>query len=377
MALALPASMRVHLIDLQRADGTQYFWASHEGSFTSRLTGAAQIYKPWLKDLPTIKFTRSLTPDGGHFSIQNLSGNTIDREVAALLQANEFDGAYCVYRPWLVPDDAAEFEFHGFIEDQAISDADVQFRLVQLFQPADIPAHDFYQTKDCGKRYRSAVCGMRRGSLFVPLTVADIHTASSIGRSTLTMTPDLYKDEAVMIIVGTGAGQERYISTHTATAITPKTNFAPAPDGTSQFLVTGAGTLKLGVTLADIFSTTTIGKAGLGRGVNADQDQLAVIISGTGAWQERHITSNTATTYTVSPPWTVTPDGTSRFIVVYRICAKDFASCGTRGVQERYPGLIHLQAQTTIASALSDPVAPPDYAQVDFADVRLPKMGRR
>ncbi len=201
---------------------------------------------------------------------------------------------------------------------------------------------------------------MRRGTIFQQLTTANIFSAASIGNSGLAMTPDLYRDEVVMIIAGTGAGQERYILTHTATAITPKSNFAPAPDGTSQFLVTGAGTMKVGATLADIFSSTTIGKTGLGRGVNADQNELVMIISGTGAGQERKIISNTSTTYTVSPAWTTVPDGTSRFVVIYRICAKDRASCSARGMIERFPGLIHLQAQLSIAANLTAPLEIPE-----------------
>ena len=81
---------RVHLFDVQRGDGTNYFWSSHEGQFLSKLTGAQQQYKPWVKEPPTIKMTRSLQADGGQFKIQNLSGNTIDREVAALFEAGEF-----------------------------------------------------------------------------------------------------------------------------------------------------------------------------------------------------------------------------------------------------------------------------------------------
>src|SRR6266403_1901772 len=126
---------RVHLFDVQRGDGSTYFWATHEGSFLSRLTGAVQQYKPWVTTPPVIKMTRSLQADGGQFKIQNRSGNTIDREVAALFKAGEFEGAYVIYRPWMIPLDAAPFEFHGFISEQSVEPEVVTLRILQLFQP--------------------------------------------------------------------------------------------------------------------------------------------------------------------------------------------------------------------------------------------------
>lgn len=366
---------RVHLLDVQRGDGTNYFWSNCEGQFLSRLTGAQQLYKPWITQPPTIKMTRSLAADGGDFRIQNLSGNTIDREVAALFKAGEFEGAYVIYRPWLIPLDAAAFEFHGFITEQSVEAETVSMRMLQLLQPNEIPVYDQRQTRACHWRFNSAQCGYRRGQIFVPLTTANIFSASTIGASGLALTPNLFKDEVARIITGTGAGQEGFILSHTATTFTMKANWGTTPDGTSQFFVTGPGTMKVSPTLADIFSSTTIGNSGLGRTVNGDTDGSVYIISGTGAGQNRAIASNTATTFTISPAWTTTPDGTSRFMVVYRSCAKDVGSCTTRGVTERFPGIIFLQPQITTVNGPtgvgtgggggapggggSDPIGPP------------------
>lgn len=338
---------RIHLLDVQRADGTNYFWSTHEGLFLSRLTGANAQYKPWLKGGPKLQLSRSLAADYGEFHLQNLSGNLIDREVAALLAAQEFEGAYCVYRPWFVPLDAAGFEFHGFASELELNGEEAIFRMLQLFQPNDLAAYDVFQTQQCHWRFRSAQCGYRRGQLFVPNTVADIFSANTIGNSALALTPDLYKDELVMVLSGTGAGQERYISTHTATTFTLKTNWTTAPDATSVFIVTGPGTMKVAATAADIFSANTIGNSGLARGVNGDTDAAVYLIRGTGAGQFRSIVSNTATTFTVSPNWATAPDASSVFLVVYKSCDKDRASCNTRGVLERFSGIIQLQAQVT------------------------------
>lgn len=338
---------RVHLFDVQRGDGTNYFWSTHEGQFLSRITGTVQQYKPWIKQPPTLTLTRSLQADGGDFKIQNLSGNTIDRDVAALFVAGEFEGAYVVYRPWLIPLDAAPFEFHGFITEQNVGPDEVDVRILQLFQPNELQTYDQRQTRDCHWRFNSAQCGYRRGQLFVPSTLANIFSANTIGASGLALTPNLYNGELVRTIGGTGAFQDGFILSHTATTFTMKANWGTVPDATTKFIVTGPGTMKVTEHAADIFSPTTIGYSGLARTGNGDTDGAVYIYYGTGAGQNRAITSNTATTFTVSPPWTTTPDGTSAFIVVYAACPKDLASCTTRGVPERFPGLIFLTSGIT------------------------------
>jgi hypothetical protein len=108
--------------------------------------------------------------------------------------------------------------------------------------------------------------------------------------------------------------------------------------------------MKVGATPVNIFSASTIGNSGLARAVNGDTDASAFIIGGTGFGQSRSMVSNTATTFTIAPNWTTPPDGTSTFMVVYRSCAKDRTSCVTRGVIERFNGIIFLQPQITTAN---------------------------
>ncbi len=333
--------LRVHLFEIELADGTRHFWATHECKPASLLTGAAQQFQPWITGVGNFSMTMSLRADAGEFTVQNLSGNTLDRDVAALIKNNSFRGAYVIYRRHYFPADADAFELHFKIADVVeVTEQSATFRLVQRFDLGRLSAYDRRFTRPCPWRFTSAQCGYRRGELFLAQTTADIFSASTIGNSGLALLADLYKDEVVMILAGTGAGQERYIASHTATTITTKTNWTTNPDGTSQFIVTGPGTMVVGVMLADIFSSTTIGKTGAGWTVDAYIGALAKIVSGTGAGQARKITANSATTATVSPAWTTAPDATSRFMFTYRTCAKTRADCSTRGVLERFAGII-------------------------------------
>lgn len=69
------------------------------------------------------------------------------------------------------------------------------------------------------------------------------------------------------------------------------------------------------VTDATSVSSTTIGDSGESYIPNAFTSLVIEITGGTGAGQTRNIISNTATTFTVYPAWTVTPDSTSDYRV--------------------------------------------------------------
>ncbi len=64
-----------------------------------------------------------------------------------------------------------------------------------------------------------------------------------------------------------------------------------------------------------IHSATTIGNSTLGMLADNFTGGLVRITRGTGATQERLVVSNDSTTLTVTPPWTVTPDSTSFFVI--------------------------------------------------------------
>lgn len=102
----------------------------------------------------------------------------------------------------------------------------------------------------------------------------------------------------------------------TGTVTTLWTTNLPASWGTDWRLVSTPSYVWKYVTdtTPDIFSSTTIGLTTKAWTVNSWTNFQVRIISGTGIWQIRTISSNTATTLTV-PTWTTTPDGTSVFAI--------------------------------------------------------------
>ena len=70
-----------------------------------------------------------------------------------------------------------------------------------------------------------------------PEVAANIHTAATIGNTTLGMLADDFKGTVARIVSGTGRGQERSIVTNDATTLTITPPWTIPPDSTSQFVV--------------------------------------------------------------------------------------------------------------------------------------------
>jgi hypothetical protein len=70
-----------------------------------------------------------------------------------------------------------------------------------------------------------------------PAEPVNIHSATTIGHSTLNMLSSEYNGATVRITKGTGAGQERTVATNSATTVTITSKWSVEPDVTSFFLI--------------------------------------------------------------------------------------------------------------------------------------------
>lgn len=151
----------------------------------------------------------------------------------------------------------------------------------------------------------------------LPDTSADSASATTIGNSALTLTPDEHKDRLVVIVAGTGAGQVRWIASNDDTTLTLYESWDVTPDATSVFRIISLATrgINLPGTTADIASEDTIGNSTLMLTEDEHANQLVALIAGTGKGQVRRIAANTDTTLTVTSDWDPVPDTTSVFLV--------------------------------------------------------------
>jgi len=113
---------------------------------------------------------------------------------------------------------------------------------------------------------------------------------------------NLWAGRPVSITAGTGVGQTSTVSSNTATTLTVSPAWTTTPDATSKYVI-----LQTSTTLQD---TTKAWSTNLWAG------RPDSITAGTGAGQTRTVSSNTKNTLTVSPAWTTTPDGTSKYVIL-------------------------------------------------------------
>jgi hypothetical protein len=148
------------LVDVQVADGAVFHWSDFAGVYPVRLgAGPNAAYSAWVKSAGDFQSSRASKSDSGNFVVQNLSGNSIDRDVAALLKGHEFEGALACVRFWDRLEDGSIDEFQGVLTEPEADDDQVQFRMVQLCDPnqAEI-ATDVY-SETCTLRFKEVRCG--------------------------------------------------------------------------------------------------------------------------------------------------------------------------------------------------------------------------
>jgi hypothetical protein len=149
----------VVLADIRTLDGTQFFWSDLEGTYLSSITQAQQFYNGWIKG--GFKFTcaKDFSTNAGDLLMQNISGNTINRDVALALQSHEFEGALCIVRLWIPLLDAVINEFHCSLSEANPKEDEASFRPLQLFDPAQYDlAADIVSTL-CILRFKGVLCG--------------------------------------------------------------------------------------------------------------------------------------------------------------------------------------------------------------------------
>lgn len=123
-----------------------------------------------------------------------------------------------------------------------------------------------------------------------PEANADVHSATTIGKSGLGMLPDNFRGALVRVTRGTGATQERVVTGNTTTTLTVTPPWRVEPDATSYFVV-AEGTWKFGgvsVSSPAEFEVSNMPGATVevsGRSANAHDEESAYELNPLTRWQ--------------------------------------------------------------------------------------------
>jgi hypothetical protein len=163
------------LLDVVTTDGTGYHWANKEIDVTPVLLGAAPAawlaglanppanynthYFPWLLSAAGFQQSRAQTSTTATIVVQNVSGNTLQRDLAGMLTARTFEGALIAFREWNLVAQAAEFEFHGRLTIISTSEDQCTFGANPLFNPNEYDGNPYDYSETCQWRFGSPQCG--------------------------------------------------------------------------------------------------------------------------------------------------------------------------------------------------------------------------
>lgn len=168
-------------------------------------------------------------------------------------------------------------------------------------------------------------------------------TVTSAAAATLTDTAqswvvDEHMGRFVYVYSGIGAGQVRLIESNTADTLTVSPDWGTTPEADDLFVIfnlyfdanliietESEGELDSGTATAG--AATTLVDSGQPWTVDVYANKFVRIISGTGAGQSRQIVSNTDTTLTINPAWSVNPASGSVYSITDNVLDLGLEAC--------------------------------------------------
>jgi hypothetical protein len=167
------------LVDIQLRDGTTYYLSDLAGTYPVKIgSGPTAVYSPWVKSFGPYDFSRGLQTDAGELVLENLSGNSIERDVAAAMAAREFEGALAVIRLRHELLAVTLMEIHCTLGEQHDLGDEASFRVQQLFDPGSIKVPFSTYATRCGWQYKDPRCGSSGTATSCPKDFASCADAS-------------------------------------------------------------------------------------------------------------------------------------------------------------------------------------------------------
>jgi hypothetical protein len=164
----------VCLLDVITIDGNSYHWANAPINATPVYTGnvppwaALQAnppvdwdtyYYPWLLTVDNFHLYRSMQSDTAEFLVQNISGNSLQRDIAGFLRASSFEGALFAFRVYYPQAQKTSFEMHGRLTVVAVSETTCQFGTTPLFDSNSYDGNPYEYSETCQWNYAEPGCG--------------------------------------------------------------------------------------------------------------------------------------------------------------------------------------------------------------------------
>lgn len=150
----------ITLVEVVVRAGNNYFWSEQRTYSNSILNETpSNLYLDWLIGAVTFNLYGTSQTSTGSFSVQNISGNTVQRDMALAYAREEFIGAFVYIRIWRADAETAVFTFMGNVVDADIDEQTLQISLEGFDNFSAIKAPSYSIDVSCGLPFGGIACG--------------------------------------------------------------------------------------------------------------------------------------------------------------------------------------------------------------------------
>ena len=147
------------LVEIQTRAGNNYFWSESRNLYPSVLLGTNTQYLDWITGAPKFHIYRSTQTDTASISVQNISGNTVERDVSAAFSKYEFIGALLIARVWRGDSEETLFTFVGTISHADVDNMKMDLTVEGFGNYSAIIAPAYNIDVTCPLIFGSKACG--------------------------------------------------------------------------------------------------------------------------------------------------------------------------------------------------------------------------
>jgi hypothetical protein len=144
--------------DSQLARGV-FFWSEHKAKWPSVITGQLEQFLDFITEPVRIKLYASAQTDTASVTIQNISGNTVQRDAARAFTRQELIGALAIIRIWRGDAETALLTFVGNVKDVDLDDKSLVLDIDGFgnWSAIAVPSYDIDTA--CPLTFASPACG--------------------------------------------------------------------------------------------------------------------------------------------------------------------------------------------------------------------------
>jgi hypothetical protein len=132
----------------------------------------------------------------------------------------------------------------------------------------------------------------------------------------LLLVPNQYQGERIDTLGGAGAGQSRYLLSHSADTFLVDQAWDPLVDGTTDYAIRAATNPIIQTSVVTSATAQTLTDSALFLVIDSQRNRRIQVGSGPGAGQQRRVVAHDAHVYLLDAPWDVIPEpGTLYFVL--------------------------------------------------------------